>query len=137
MQQRSFLIEILCIERCENLETLEIVKDHAPLPKGDESVFAQLPKNTVHMHRAQTKRVGKVVLRQRTVKARPVAAAHEFQPRPEFKQEMRHALFGRATAKVDQVLHHHRLVPRRGPENCGGEPWGARKSLENIRRQNL
>jgi hypothetical protein len=112
-------------------------KTTRPFWKVTRPFLAKIPQDPVHMHGAEPERVGQMILGQRTIEPRPVPHAHELQPGPQFEQEVRHALFGRPPAEIDEMLHHHRLVPRGRPEDRGREPWRAREGVEDVGGQHL
>lgn len=126
------MIEVARLEACQLFQPVDVGEVHASLPEREKAVIAQMAQHPVHVNGAEPERVGKVILRQRTRKAGPVAHADKQQTRARREQEMRHAFLGREAADLDQVLDHRRLVARRGPENGGRQARRLREGLEDI-----
>ncbi len=114
-QQRAFLIQIGAVELGQIGQPVEIVDRHLALLKGCQPVIAQFAEYTVDVHGAEPERIGEVVLRKRTDKAVACTKTNKGQPSAEFEQEMCGPFQCISPTDADQMLDHHRLVPRGRP----------------------
>ena len=65
------------------------------------------------------------------------AEPDELQAQPQLEQEMGGADDGAAPADVDQVLDHHRLVPRGRPQDRRPQSWHPLEGVDHLPRRDL
>ena len=116
------LVEIATVVPGELAQTRQVVKRHPAIAEGEQLALAQLAQDAVDVDRGEPDGIGEQVLVQGTGEATLRAQAGELQAQPELDQEMRGADQGAASADVHQVLDHHRLVARGGPQERHAQP---------------
>ena len=136
-QQWSDLIQIGRVKLGKINQTVIIVKPDMAIAERQQPFFAQLPQNTVYMHRTEANRIGQKILRQRTGKAGFIPHTHQREPRTKLEQEMRHTLRCITTANVHQMFDRYRIIPRRGPKDREGKARSIGKGFQQVRFQNL
>ena len=94
-----------------------IMDDNSMLRESHQFALPQFPENAVDVNGAEPERVGQNILIERAFELISRGQPDHRQAIVELQEEMRSPLDGATATNADEMLHDHRLVARRRPEN--------------------
>ena len=131
------LVEVAAVPAGQAVQAGEIVKQDLAFPEGHQTTLTQLAQDTVHMDGSKAQRISQKILVQtgrhnsHRCRARRVADARELE------QKVCGAFEGTAPADADQVLDHHRLIARGGPQDRGTQPRQLPEAVHHLPGRHL